>query len=220
MKTFLSPHRERGMTLVEVFVVLAVGTFLSIIVLFGQPKGCRSSSRIRCVNNLKQTGLAFRVWEGDNNDKFPMEISETNGGTMEFTTGPNVWRHFQVMSNELSTPNVLICPADISRMSATNFTSFNNSNISFFVGLDATQNSPQDIWSGDHNLTNGTPIRNGILQLTTNRPSAWTPEIHNKVGNLLFIDGSVQQVSASGLRNAVFNSSAFSNRLQMPVLEP
>ena len=35
----------------------------------------RKAQRINCVNNLKQVGLAFRIWEGDNNDKYPMAVS-------------------------------------------------------------------------------------------------------------------------------------------------
>jgi hypothetical protein len=54
---------------------------------------------IACVNNLKQFGLAVRVWALDNNDSNP----------------PNVLS----MSNELSTPKILVCPADTNRQVAT-----------------------------------------------------------------------------------------------------
>src|SRR6185437_8608040 len=129
-------------------------------------------------------GLACRVWEGDHGDNYPMATSETNGGTMEFTTGPNEWRHFQVMSNELSTPWVLFCPAetDRHRFRATNFVWLNNSNINYFIGVDANENNPQLILSGDRNLTNGTPIKNGILELTSNQLVGWTAEMHHQIG--------------------------------------
>jgi len=51
------------------------------------------------------------------------------------------------------------------------------------------------ILSGDHNITNGTPVRNGLLELTTGNPAGWTAEMHNKVGNIGLADGSVQPVS-------------------------
>src|SRR3954464_12020781 len=111
MKTCVPKNRERGLTLIEVFVVTVV---LSILVLLfmGVPNqgGKTHGLRIQCVNNLKQTGLAFRIWAEDQTSTFPMQLSTTNGGTMEFTTGLNAYRHFQVMSNELSTPKVLFCP--------------------------------------------------------------------------------------------------------------
>jgi prepilin-type N-terminal cleavage/methylation domain-containing protein len=220
MKPSLCHQREQGLTLVELLVVLAVLTFFALMIIPAPSHPKARVMRIQCVNNLKQTGLASRVWAGDNGGKYPMEISETNGGTMEFATGPNLFRHFQLMSNELSTPLVLICPADTARLRATNFTFFNNSNVSFFLNLAASKTNSQDIWSGDNNITNGTPIKNAILELTTNHPAGWTDETHHKVGNILLSDGSVQQVSQTGLRSAVQNTSVFTNRLLMPILGP
>jgi hypothetical protein len=95
-----------------------------------------------------------------------------------------------------------------------------NSNISFFVGVDASETNPQLILSGDRNITNGTPIKNGILEVSSNQPAGWAAEMHNKVGNVALSDGSLQQISSTGLRSAIENSGGFTNRLQMPVLGP
>jgi len=212
------------MTMIEVLMVLAVVLVAAAILLPQMLRPARMSRtpRIQCVNNLKQIALSFRVWEGDNNDTYPMFVPGTNGGTMEFTTGTNAWRHFQVMSNELSTPKVLFCPAesDPQRFTATNFTWLNNSNLSFFVGIVSNEVTSQMILSGDHNLTNGTAIKNGLLQLTASRLTGWTDEMHKKVGNVALADGSVQQVNSAGLRNLVVTSGASTNLLQMPVTFP
>ena len=218
MKISLTAKRNNALTLIEVLMVIVALMIIAAAVLPALPRTRVNSLRIQCVNNLKQTGLAFRVWEGDHGDKYPMNVSETNGGTLEFTAGPDLWRHFQVMSNELSTPNVLICPSD-TRIQATNFTFLRNSNISFFIGLDANETNPQLILSGDR-LTNGTAMKNGILEVSSNHPAAWTAEMHNKVGNILLSDGSMQQVSITGLRSAIENTGLPTNRLQMPVLGP
>jgi len=223
MKISLCHQRVRGLTLVELLVVIAVLCIFAAMIDFGTPMHAKSRAlRIQCVNNLKQIGLATRVWEGDHGEKYPWSIPGTNGGTMEFVTGPNVWRHFQVMSNELSTPKVVICPADDDLHSAvaTNFNFFSNSNLSFFIGLGASNSDPQSLLSGDRNITNATPIKNGILALTTNNPAGWTAEIHNKVGNIVLADGSVQQVSRTGLQDAFVNAHGSTNHLQMPVLAP
>jgi len=55
----------------------------------------QQAERIQCVNNLKQIGLAMRVWAGDNNDKYPPSLS--------------------AMTNELGTIKILICPSDTTK---------------------------------------------------------------------------------------------------------
>jgi len=220
MKINFCGQRERGLTLVEVLVISAVLIVLTSLLWPSIAEPREPRQRIQCIHNLKQIGLATRVWEGDHGDKYPWSVPGTNGGTMDFISGPNAWRHFQVMSNELSTPKVLLCPADDSRrVAATNFNFMNNSNVSYFVGIDAPETNPQSLLFGDR-ITNGTPIRNGILELTTNSPTGWTAEIHRKVGNIVLADGSVQQVSQNGLRQTLASTGAVTNRLLLPVLTP
>lgn len=211
-----------GLTLVEVLVIIAVIAIFVAMFDIPVPTNAKARAlRIQCVNNLKQTGLAYRIWEGDHGGFYPQGTSQTLGGTMEFATGPNAFRHFQRMSNELSTPKVVLCPADNDdrwSIVATNFINFNNSNISYFVGIVANESNASMMLGGDHNITNGTTLRNGLLELTSNHPTGWTREIHNRVGNILLADGSVQQVSISGLQHTVANTGVATNRLLMPIL--
>jgi type II secretory pathway pseudopilin PulG len=221
MKISLESRRQQGLTLVEVLVIIAIVAIFAAMFpcSFGNAKA--RALRIQCVNNLKQTGLAYRIWEGDHSNSYPQAVSGTKGGSIEFITGAHAFRYFQIMSNELSTPKVLLCPADNDdrAIAATNFINLNNSNISYFVGLDATEANPQVLLSGDRNLTNGTPIKNGILELTPISPAGWTAEMQNKVGNILLADGSVQRESTMGLRSTVTNTPSFTNRLLLPVLQ-
>jgi prepilin-type processing-associated H-X9-DG protein len=212
-------HRRTGaFNLVELLIVIVVlaliGVFILPVVMPGRPR----SKRINCTNNLKQVGLAFRLWSGDNNDKYPMQVSVTNGGTMELVASGIVFPHFQVMSNELSTPKILRCPADTNRPFATNFTDdFDNSKVSYFVGLDANETRTEMLLSGDRNLTtNGVAVKRGLVTLTTNSLAGWTSQIHSNQGNICLADGSVQQLTSAKLRAALQNSGAATNRLVFP----
>ena len=71
---------------------------------------------LNCANNLKMIGVACRTWALDNGDQFPFNVSTNKGGTLEFCARGdsgfdlNSYRHFQVMSSELSVPHDLVLP--------------------------------------------------------------------------------------------------------------
>jgi type II secretory pathway pseudopilin PulG len=208
---------KQGFTLVMLFVVVAVLAILAAMLLPALASAKKKAQRINCINNLKQDGLAFRIWEGDNNDKLPMAVPMAKGGTKEFDTGADTFRHFQVMSNELNTPKILICPAD-TRIVANNFARLKNQNVSYFVGLEANDAFPQRFLDGDRNITGENNPENGILKLVPGQRVSWTQTIHVNQGNIGLSDGSVQQLSNSGLREALRNSGNTTNtwRISLP----
>ena len=191
--------------IVIVTVVLFLGVFLPFL---ARPRG-GTASRINCISQLKQIGLAFRMWSNDNGESFPMRLStqSTNGGTMEFNLTGEVWRHFQMISNELNTPKVLACNEDKKRSRTSDWSVFtNNSHLSYFVGLDADETMPQTILSGDRNLTSPTiqPVK-GVLNVTANDRIEWTKAIHNQQGNVGLGDSSAHQYTP-GLIHRQFQS--------------
>jgi len=218
MKPCRSNQGSQAMTLFEVLVVIAALVVLAAMLLpaLSQP---RRRSRINCINDIHQIGLAYKSWASDNNDKYPMEVSTANGGAMELAMRGIAYANFQVMSNELSTPKVLICPQDTNRITAKDFAAdFNNTKISYFVGLDATcTGNPQRVLSGDNNLEiHGIPIKIGLLQLSTNNAIGWTGERHKLNGNIGLVDGSAAQVSAYNLQTALHKTGVATNRFAIP----
>jgi type II secretory pathway pseudopilin PulG len=211
------PSIKCGFTLVALLVILAVLAILAAMLLPALAAAKKKSSKLSCVSNLKQCGLAFRIWEGDNGDQYPMDVPMAKGGTLEFVTGADTFRHFQVISNELSTPKILVCPAD-TRIAAVNFVRLKNQNVSYFVALDAKDEFPQRFLDGDRNITGASEPENGILKLVPGQHTSWTETIHVNQGNLGLADGSVQQYSNSALRNALQNSGDPTNtwRIALP----
>lgn len=211
------------MTLTEVLVVVFVAAMLVVLMLTASLRRSKGGPIISCLNNLKEIGISFKIWEGDNNGKNPMEVSLNEGGVMELAATGNVAAVFQVMSNSLNTTRLLICPQDAGHKLAANFTTdFSNKNVSYFVGLDAATNFPNSILAGDDNFQmNGLPVKSGVLRFSTNSPIAWTEARHRLTGNILLADGSVRSMLNSGLANAITSQytgpSDFTNRFRIAI---
>ncbi len=220
--TIKNSHRTGpGMTLIEVLVVvviLAVSLSLLLPALV-----VTKNQRITCINNLKQIGTAFRIWQNDNANAFPMEVSTNFGGSKEYAFSPEVFRHFQPLQNELGqNPKTILCPQDKGRSAATNFINFNNSNLSYFVGVtvSATNHNPDLFLSGDRNLTNVLGARRGLFLLTTNGAVGWSAGIHGDkqmtAGNVLFSDGRALPLRTSDLAAALRKPGVAPGPLAIP----
>jgi hypothetical protein len=69
------------------------------------------AQRINCISNIKQIGLAARIWANDHQDIMPAD--------------------FLTMSNELTTPKILTCTADTGRTRASDWRVFDGSSVSY-----------------------------------------------------------------------------------------
>jgi prepilin-type N-terminal cleavage/methylation domain-containing protein/prepilin-type processing-associated H-X9-DG protein len=237
------PGPSAAFTLIELLVVISIITILATCSLSALARTKAQAQRIACSNNLKQVGMAFRTWANGHSGNNPMAVagggttpamSDAGGAAGASVNAQYCYHVFRCMSNELATPRILFCPAEMdgsTRMAATTFASTvaagtaaqvpytDNKNISYFVGWDARETMPQMFLTGDHsigagvagqNVASATAYKNQAVALGTNSTSmvaAWTDSSqHQKQGNIVMADGSVQGCSITGLRSAAANS--------------
>ena len=145
-----------------------------------------------------------------------MQVSTTNGGTLELVGSGIVWPHFQVMSNELSTPKILLCPHDDKRAYATNFLGLTDKNLSYFVNMEASDGDGFSLLSGDRNITNRIPTGSRLVPLTKADTIAWTKGMHMEKGNLAFGDGRVDLFKSGTVGAAIRIAAGKTNWLAVP----
>lgn len=207
--------RRSAFTLVELAIVAGI---LGILLVFLLPalagKSGHKPPRIRCVMNLKNVGIAFRIYATDNNDLFPGQ--RLKSGELQIGGAPDPLTYFLPLTNELSSPRLLICPAD-RRKVAADWKSISRANLSYFYSPDARETYPQSFLAGDRNLTtNGTRLSSGLVRLLSDAKLDWDNTIHKKQGNVCMSDGHVEQLSPARLREQFRNTELTNFNLVIP----
>jgi competence protein ComGC len=223
-------------TRTELMVVIVVFIVVCLLIIPALQPANQKAKRISCLNHLMQISIAYRVWENDHRDHYPAFLAQTNGGWSNYLSRPDAstycWMNYAAMANQMGqVPQVLVCPSD-ERKPASAFSNLANTNISYFVGVNAADTSPQSILGGDRNLGPGTtpaaqygfsPSDGKGNDVVINGPVCWSLKMHSRgnsegAGNILLGDGSAQETTSAGFRqNWQPNASGNTNWPLAPV---
>ena len=166
------------------------------------------SQRIKCVTNLKNVGLAARIYASDKGGQMPGTFLLSNSVPVSNATALEYFAQLSIPTS------ILFCPDDQRRKPADSFTNISLKNISYFASLTANETLPVAFLSGDRNLQNhGQPVP--LLSPPT-LCSAGRSKFTMARATSPSSDGSVQQFSSSRLSESVHDQSVATNLLLMP----
>ena len=93
-----------GFTLIELLVVIAIIAILAAILFPVFTAAKESARRTKCLNNMKQMGMAFRLYADNNNDTYP--TTDHNDARQSWLYG---------LQRYSSTKLLYMCPSDLSK---------------------------------------------------------------------------------------------------------
>ena len=195
----MKTRKEKIFTLIELLVVIAIIAILAGMLLPALNSAREKARRISCTSNLKQIGLAAKMYSGDFNEKFPCTQDYYLGSTSQWVEKTNGYHNGPsatlLMSQGYNTDyKTYVCPSGtLNGIKPTTNILTNNTNANDYClqaaadTVDQTNLSYAFIAGMNENDSPDSGLTFDVGYEIASKKSN-----HEKYGNICFVDGSAR----------------------------
>lgn len=218
-----------GFTIFELSItLLAIGLLGAVAVarLHDMRQG-GGRNPLQCQENLRFIAIALQDFSTEHGDRFPWEIPQSQGGSLEAISSGQAAPHFRSLTNTIRNTRTLLCPMDPMRYRGATLTSLDDSAISYFLNISARKESKNTILAGDRTISTTEDNTTGEIGVNSKSALQWTrpspdeaghQEIQTResTGNLIFNNGSLMETTSFQLQRVIRALGTNTHRFILP----